>query len=131
METIFTVKNEDLERFNPDEAVDFFRELLWSEATANGISKNLINVPSAINVADGGIDAEVMDIESESNQGLIKKGLTRYQIKTGKFNISNESKINERVRPGESRNLILDICRVPRVCIKMPAHKNNPPLARA
>ena len=32
----------------------FFRELLWAEATTLGIEKNLINVPSAITVADGG-----------------------------------------------------------------------------
>nr|QNO52158.1 hypothetical protein MDNCFBIC_00028 [Methanosarcinales archaeon ANME-1 ERB6] len=36
------------------QSVFFFRELLWTEATVLGIGKNLINVPSAITVADGG-----------------------------------------------------------------------------
>ena len=61
-DTILTVKNEHLELFSPEEAVNFFRELLWAEATSLGIGKTLINVPSAITVADGGIDAEVRDV---------------------------------------------------------------------
>ena len=93
MDTIFTVKNEDLEHLNPQEAVDFFRELLWAEAAALGIGKNLINVPSAITVADGGIDAEVKNVSASGGQGIVKQGLTRYQIKTGNFPLSNESHI--------------------------------------
>ncbi len=93
MDTIFTVKNEDLERLSPQEAVDFFRELLWAEAATLGIGKNLINVPSAITVADGGIDAEVQNVSASGGQGIIKQGLTRYQIKTGDFSLSNESHI--------------------------------------
>lgn len=93
METIFTVKNEDLERLNPEEAVDFFRELLWAEASTLGISKNLINVPSAINVADGGVDAEVKNVDASNGQGFIKQGLTRYQIKTGDFSPTRKTNI--------------------------------------
>lgn len=88
MDTIFTVKNENLERLNSQEAVDLFRELLWAEATNTGVLKNLINVPSAITVADGGIDAEVKDANVIGGQGLIKEGLTRYQIKTGDFSLT-------------------------------------------
>ncbi len=62
MDTILTVKAEDLARLSPQEAVDFFREMLWAEATALGIGINLINVPGAITVGDGGIDAEVRDV---------------------------------------------------------------------
>ena len=36
-------------------------------------------------VKDGGIDGEVSNAEVPSGQGLIKPGLTRYQIKTGSF----------------------------------------------
>ena len=89
LETIFTVKNEDLDRLNPQDAVGFFCELIWAEATALGIGKNLIKVSSAINVKDGGIDAEVKDSPKSGSQGLIKKGLTRYQIKSGKFSLSD------------------------------------------
>src|SRR3990167_6284577 len=93
MDTIFTVKNADFDRLSPQEAVDFFRELLWAEAAALGIGKNFINVPSAITVADGGIDDEVQNVSASGGQGIIKQGLTRYQIKTGNFSLSNESHI--------------------------------------
>jgi hypothetical protein len=56
VDTVFTVDNDDLNRLSPEEAVDVFRELLWAEATNIGIGKNFINVPSAISVADGGIE---------------------------------------------------------------------------
>lgn len=95
MDTIFTVKNEDLERLSPQEAVDFFRELLWAEATTLGIGKNLINVPSAITVADGGIDAEVQNAQVSGGQGIIKQGLTRYQIKIGNFSLGDNSHVKK------------------------------------
>jgi hypothetical protein len=93
MDTIFTVTNEDLQRLNPEEAVDFFRELLWAEATSIGIGKNLVNIPSAITSADGGIDAEVQAMAVTGGQGIVKQGLTRYQIKTGDFSVSSEADI--------------------------------------
>jgi len=94
-DTILTVKNEHLKLLGPEEAVDFFRELLWAEATSLGVEKNLINVPSAITVADGGIDAEVRDVQVSGGQGIIKQGLTRYQIKTGDFNLSQDRYVRE------------------------------------
>ena len=93
MDTILTVRNEDLQRLNPEEAVDFFRKLLWAEATSIGIGKNLVNVPSAITTPDGGIDAEVQSMAVSGGQGIIKQGLTRYQIKTGSFSPSSEADI--------------------------------------
>ena len=95
METIFSVQNEHLARLTPDQAVDIFRALLWAEATATGIGKNLINIPSAITVADGGIDAEVVGAVPLGGQGLIKQGMTRYQIKTGSFSLSGNSHIRD------------------------------------
>ena len=95
MDTIFSVRNEDLESFTPHEAVDLFRELLWAEATVTGIRINLISVPSAITVADGGIDAEVVEGQPQGGQGLIKTGLTRYQIKTGSFSLSGTADIRD------------------------------------
>lgn len=95
IETIFTVKNQDLERLDPQESVDIFRELLWAEATSMGIGKNLINVPSAITVADGGIDAEVRNVTISGGQGIIKNGLTRYQIKTGEFSLQSNANIKK------------------------------------
>jgi hypothetical protein len=71
MKTILTVTTDDLSRLSPQEAVDFFSQLLWIEATAIGLGKNLINIPSAINVADGGVDAEVNDTQVTGGQWSI------------------------------------------------------------
>jgi hypothetical protein len=52
-------------------------------------------VPSAINYADGGIDAEVREVPIEGGQGLIRSGDTRYQIKTGNFRLIEQENINK------------------------------------
>jgi hypothetical protein len=89
--TIFSVEPRDLAHLGPDLAVDIFRELLWAEATALGIGKHLINVPTAITVADGGVDAEIRDVSLKGGQGIIKPGLTCYQIKTGEYSLRKRS----------------------------------------
>ena len=91
--TIFAVTKDDLKRLNPEEAVDVFRELLWAEATTLGIGKNLINVPSSITVKDGGVDAEVQNAPISGTQGIIKPGITRYQIKTGDFSLGDDNNV--------------------------------------
>lgn len=93
MYTIFTVKKEDIDRLTPEEAVDVFRELLWAEANSIGLARSLINVPGAITVKDGGIDAEVSNCSEREGLGIISQGLTRYQIKTGNFSLSTNRNI--------------------------------------
>lgn len=88
MSSLFEVAPENLTQLDPEASVDLIRKLIWADATASGISKNLINVPSAIYVNDGGIDGEV-ETELCGKYGIIKKGITRYQIKSGKFSNSN------------------------------------------
>lgn len=51
---IYEPSSDILPNWSDMQSVFFFRELLWTEATVLGIGKNLINVPSAITVADGG-----------------------------------------------------------------------------
>ena len=82
-ETIFTVRNEDLTRLNQNTAVEFFQKLLWAEARSLGIEISKINVSRWVNVPDGGVDATVDDVQSETGQGIIKQGKTSYQIKSG------------------------------------------------
>src|SRR2546430_8440743 len=95
MDTIFTVKAEDLARLSSQEAVDLFRELLWSEATALGIGNHLISVPTAITVADGGVDAEIRDVPVYDGQGIIKQELTCYQIKTGDYSLRDKGNVRK------------------------------------
>ena len=83
METIFTVKNEDLARMSPEEAVEFFRELLWAEARRLGISITNIQISTRINVPDGGVDATIQEPSPIQASALAKTGMTSFQIKTG------------------------------------------------
>ena len=93
MSSPFNVTPIDLERLEPNLAVDLFRKLLWAEATAKRIPKNKIDIPFTINDNDdGGIDASVNG-NVKDDHGLIKNGITRYQIKTGKIQLHQPNKI--------------------------------------
>lgn len=83
MDTIFTVKNNDLLRLNPQEAVGFFGELLWAEARRIGFAISKIHISSWINVPDGGIDALVEENNNSTQSDLINATHTSYQIKAG------------------------------------------------
>ncbi len=83
LDTIFTVKNEHLNRLDQKTSVEFFQKLLWAKARKLGVEISKINVSSWVNVRDGGIDANVDDAQIAMRQGLIKPGKTSYQIKAG------------------------------------------------
>ncbi len=83
IDTIFTIKNEDLNRLDQKTAVEFFQKLLWAEARRLGVEISKINVSNWINVPDGGVDANINDAQITAGQGLIKQGKSSYQIKAG------------------------------------------------
>ena len=91
--TIFDVQGEDLGRLGASAAVDLLRELIWAEAVRIGLAKNFIDVPTAINVSDGGVDGEIRDAAILSGDGIIKPGNTRYQVKTGSFSLASDSDV--------------------------------------
>ncbi|MBN2090408.1 hypothetical protein JW964_12415, partial [candidate division KSB1 bacterium] len=78
--TPFTISTKDLTILSPERAVIFFRRLLWAEASKVGIGKYLINCPDCINVADGGIDAHVINASPQSDN-MIPIGTSGFQIK--------------------------------------------------
>lgn len=84
MNTIFTVRPEDLARLNPQRAVDVFRQLLWAEARRIGAGINKIHISGWIDVPDGGVDASVEGNTTLTQSDLIKISRTSYQIKTGR-----------------------------------------------
>jgi hypothetical protein len=88
MDSIFALRNEDLSRLNPEEAVAFFQQLLWAEAHAVNLPRNLINIPSNVNARDGGLDAEVRDVPGSIGQGIFVQGFNGYQIKAGSFTLN-------------------------------------------
>lgn len=77
----FELSDGDLINLSPQEAVSFFRRLLWAEASFTGISKHLVSVPQCINNRDGGLDARIEDYVSPSRIDVIPEGLSGYQIK--------------------------------------------------
>ncbi|MDB5181164.1 MAG: hypothetical protein JWO54_927 [Candidatus Saccharibacteria bacterium] len=93
MESFYTLNADHLKALSPLEAVQLFHELLSAEAGLTGIAKANVSVPFAINTKDGGIDAEVRGVVQQAGQGLIKTGLTRYQIKTGNFSLSGDADV--------------------------------------
>lgn len=95
METILTIHKQDLSHLGPDQGVSIFRQLLWAEASASGIPKTCVNVSGEIFEPDGGIDAAVEDSPSDSKQGIIKSGLTSYQIKTGKSDLNKKATLRD------------------------------------
>ena len=103
----FEVRPSDLEGLGDEAAVDLVRRLVWADAAASGIGLNLVNVPSAINVRDGGVDGEVTGADSDGKYGIIKRGITRYQVKSGRFS-PNEASIEKILlsRPGVLRDRI-------------------------
>src|SRR5258708_5304474 len=90
----FDVRVDDLTQIEAGQAVELFRQLLVIEAVKAGIPIIGVDVPAAITVADGGIDAEVASLSGDVlPAGLISEGLTRYQIKTGSFSASTASDV--------------------------------------
>lgn len=90
----FDVRTDDLNQIEAGQAVELFRQILVIEAVKAGIPITGVDVPAAINVADGGIDAEVAGLSGAVlPAGLISEGLTRYQIKTGSFSASTAADI--------------------------------------
>lgn len=77
----FELEDEDIRRFNTHEAVEFYRKLLWAEASDADVIQSSAHVPQRIHVADGGIDAKVEDA-NPTREDLIPAGTSGYQIKS-------------------------------------------------
>ena len=105
MRPITSVEPKVLGLLAPEAAVDLFRRLLWAEARRAGIGLALVSVPGAINVADGGVDAEINEVPASSSGGLLFAGLTRYQIKTGAFSAGNDSEMKDLFLKEKSKGL--------------------------
>jgi hypothetical protein len=83
VDTILTVKPEDIQRLGAKEAVVAFRDLLWAEARRIGVLLSQLSVSSRVDVPDGGIDAVVHNAHPTVSSDIIRLGLNSYQIKTG------------------------------------------------
>lgn len=77
----FSLTPRDLINLGADRAVDFFRRLLWNEATRVGIARHVLDVPGCINEGDGGIDAYTRQVKPTEDE-VIPDGTAGFQIKT-------------------------------------------------
>lgn len=84
LDTIFTVRTEHLSRFNADEAVAFFADLLRAETRRLGLPVTSVNISSRTNVPDGGVDAAI-DSPVPPESGLAATGRSVFQLKAGDF----------------------------------------------
>ena len=84
MKPFLDVTAGDLARLKPNEAVRLFRGMLWADAS---VYNTRIDVPSAINAPDGGVDATVTvpgGAPPPAGPSALLPGLASYQIKTGR-----------------------------------------------
>jgi hypothetical protein len=114
MNSIFTVTSQDLEKFNPAQAVEIFRDLIWAGARRIGVPLSQVHISSRINVPDGGVDARIDgSVDLVDSLGLIKAGVTAYQIKAGAFFAWQDSEIRKELfgehQPTDREHLGLSI----------------------
>jgi hypothetical protein len=95
MASIFELLPQDFSELSDARAVESFRKLLLAEASLLGLSANVVDVPSKIYVADGGIDATFDAPGFTDATGIVQRGRNFYQVKTGNFLITQLEKIKE------------------------------------
>ncbi|WP_442482007.1 hypothetical protein [Aeoliella sp. SH292] len=81
---VLSMNHSTLGRLSSVEAVEAFRDLLWSRAAMRGIPNTLVRISSNVTEADGGVDASIRasgNLEFDRDD-LLTSG-TRFQIKTG------------------------------------------------
>ncbi|RLM83618.1 ATP-binding protein [Halobellus sp. Atlit-38R] len=71
----------EIQHLNPNQAVEFFRELLWAEASETDVIQSSTHVPTAITVPDGGLDAKIENA-IPSREDIIPAGDSGFQIKS-------------------------------------------------
>lgn len=79
------VTNEHLDRLEPLEAVELIEAIIHADARLSEIPASSLSFPHKVYVADMGVDGRVEGANQDGELGAIKKGLTCYQIKSGKF----------------------------------------------
>ena len=90
MESPFGVSADALAALSGAEAEDLARRMIVAEADSAGIRLDQMRAGGDTNAPDGGVDFEVRDAPRESDSGLIKRGRTLYQVKSGAFSPSED-----------------------------------------
>ena len=90
MDSPFTVSISMLARLSPSDAENLARRMIVAEGASAGVRIDGVYTSGGTSAPDGGIDIEVKNAPRESDGGLIKKGHTAYQVKSGKFDTSRD-----------------------------------------
>src|SRR5258708_3002681 len=87
--SVFDVTSTEVAALPPAEAVSALRDILIFHARKVGVPFTAVNVPGAVNVRDGGVDADIHCPSGIVVSGdVLFDGLTCYQVKTGSFSAS-------------------------------------------
>ena len=81
----FLVTDDTLACLSPAAAEDLARRMVVAEAASAGIRIDQVYTSGNTSAPDGGVDVAVRGAPRESGTGLIKKGHTAYQVKSGDF----------------------------------------------
>ena len=81
---LIDVSKERLSSMIKKKAVDLVEELVHIDARESGIPLGIISFSSEIDTPDGGIDGRVNGSDKKGKMGTIEKGITCYQIKSGR-----------------------------------------------
>lgn len=84
----FEVVDADLRSLGPENAVLFFRELVWAAAADVGVPRSSVHVPTRIHVGDGGLDAKIEDADP-AREDFIPAGDSGYQVKSSGMSYSS------------------------------------------
>ncbi|MFC5278892.1 hypothetical protein ACFPM1_09020, partial [Halorubrum rubrum] len=77
----FELTDSEIKYLNPYDAVEFFRDLLWAEASETSVIQSSAHVPMEINRSDGGLDAKIEDADPRRGD-IIPAGDSGFQIKS-------------------------------------------------
>ena len=98
------VTKNDLHALLPEQSVELITKIIRSEACISEIEQSKIDISSNIYTPDGGIDGTAKNIDSDSINGIIKKGNNNYQIKSGNFSLTTNC-IRELLFKNDDKNL--------------------------
>lgn len=85
MSSPFRVDPSRIDSLSPSDAVDLAARLVRADAAASGMSPASIDIQLNISAPDGGIDGMAIGSPRQSLHGLVKKGTTAYQFRSGSF----------------------------------------------
>ncbi len=88
----FDVRRSDLERHGGEAAVDLVGDIVRMDAIESGIGLNLVNMPAPTRAGGSWrIDGEVDGAAIDGRYGIVKRGITRYMVRSERRRPSRSS----------------------------------------